>query len=494
MNNFIRIHSSDNVAVALKTVPAGTPVDLDGYAVTAAEEIPAGHKIALTDIPEGVNIIKYGFPIGHAKADIKAGEHVHTHNVKSNLEGLREYAYHPVKGTDRVEEPQTFMGYVRPDGRVGIRNEVWIIPTVGCVNGIAEAIEDRCRAEMPEGVERVCAYTHPYGCSQLGGDHLMTQKALCGLIRHPNAAGVLVLGLGCENNQIDDLKQVLGEYDPERVKFLVCQQVEDEIAEGTAIVKELMAAAAKCTREPVPASKLTVGLKCGGSDGFSGITANPLLGSFAEKLSAQGGAVMLTEVPEMFGAETMLMDRAENEAVFEKTVALINDFKEYFMRYGEKINENPSPGNKKGGITTLEDKSLGCVQKGGRITVRDVLHYGDTLTTPGLNLLQAPGNDLVAATALAISGAQMILFTTGRGTPFGCSVPTVKVSTQSDIAARKKNWIDFNAGMLLEGKTMAEETEDLFAYVLQVASGEKHPASEALSKKNLAIFKDGVTL
>ena len=494
MNNFIRIHSSDNVAVALKTVPAGTPVDLDGYAVTAAEEIPAGHKIALTDIPEGVNIIKYGFPIGHAKADIKAGEHVHTHNVKSNLEGLREYAYHPVKGTDRVEEPQTFMGYVRPDGRVGIRNEVWIIPTVGCVNGIAEAIEDRCRAEMPEGVERVCAYTHPYGCSQLGGDHLMTQKALCGLIRHPNAAGVLVLGLGCENNQIDDLKQVLGEYDPERVKFLVCQQVEDEIAEGTAIVKELMAAAAKCTREPVPASKLTVGLKCGGSDGFSGITANPLLGSFAEKLSAQGGAVMLTDVPEMFGAETMLMDRAENEAVFEKTVALINDFKEYFMRYGEKINENPSPGNKKGGITTLEDKSLGCVQKGGRITVRDVLHYGDTLTTPGLNLLQAPGNDLVAATALAISGAQMILFTTGRGTPFGCPVPTVKVSTQSDIAARKKNWIDFNAGMLLEGKTMAEETEDLFAYVLQVASGEKHPASEALSKKNLAIFKDGVTL
>lgn len=494
MKQFLKIHDSDNVAVALQNVPAGTQVDLEGFSVVSTEEIPAGHKIALVDIPEGVNVVKYGFPIGHAKFDIKAGDHVHTHNIKSNLEGLKEYVYHPVKGSDRVEETQTFMGYVRPDGSVGIRNEVWIIPTVGCVNGIAEAIEARCAAEKPEGVTRVCAYTHPYGCSQLGGDHLMTQKALCGLIRHPNAAGILVLGLGCENNQIDDLKQVLGEYDPKRVKFLVCQQVSDEIAEGTAIVKELMAEAAKCKREPVPTSKLIVGLKCGGSDGFSGITANPLVGSFAEKLCAQGGSVMLTEVPEMFGAETMLMDRAENEEVFEKTVSLINDFKEYFMRYGEKINENPSPGNKKGGITTLEDKSLGCVQKGGRLTVRDVLRYGDKVQAQGLSLLQAPGNDLVAATALSISGAQLILFTTGRGTPFGCPIPTVKVSTQSDIAERKKNWIDFNAGKLLEGESMYDLTEELFAYVLKIASGEACPQSEALSKKNLAIFKDGVTL
>ena len=494
MKQFLKIHDSDNVAVALQNVPAGTQVDLEGFSVVSTEEIPAGHKIALADIPEGVNIIKYGFPIGHAKVNIKAGEHVHTHNVRSNLSGLKEYAYHPVQGSDRVEEPQTFMGYVRSDGSVGIRNEVWIIPTVGCVNGIAEAIEEQCRAVKPEGVTRVCAYTHPYGCSQLGGDHLMTQKALCGLIRHPNAGGVLVLGLGCENNQIDDLKQVLGDYDPDRVKFLVCQQVADEIAEGTAIVKELMDYAAAFKREPVSTSRLIVGFKCGGSDGFSGITANPLVGSFAEKLSAQGGAVMLTEVPEMFGAETMLMDRAENEEVFQKTVSLINDFKEYFMRYGEKINENPSPGNKKGGITTLEDKSLGCVQKGGRITVRDVLRYGEKVKVPGLSLLQAPGNDLVAATALAISGAQMILFTTGRGTPFGCPVPTVKVSTQSDIAERKKNWIDFNAGKLLEGESMSDLTEELFAYVLKIASGEASPASEALSKRNLAIFKDGVTL
>ncbi len=494
MNNFMQIHSGDNVAVALQTVPAGVRTELGGFSFETLEEIPAGHKAALTAIAAGENIIKYGFPIGHAKTDIRAGEHVHSHNVKSNLEGLREYAWHPVPGSDRVEEPQTFMGYLRTDGSAGIRNEVWIIPTVGCVNGIAEAIEANAQQMKPGGVERVCAYTHPYGCSQLGGDHLMTQKALCGLIRHPNAGGVLVLGLGCENNQIDDLKKILGDYDPERVKFLVCQQVEDEIAEGTAIVKDLMAYAASFKREPLSASRLIVGLKCGGSDGFSGITANPLLGSFAEKLAAQGGAVMLTEVPEMFGAETMLMDRAENEEVFEKTVALINDFKEYFMRYGEKINENPSPGNKKGGITTLEDKSLGCVQKGGHLTVRDVLRYGDKLKVPGLSLLQAPGNDLVASTALAISGAQMVLFTTGRGTPFGSPVPTVKVSTQSDIAARKKNWIDFNAGKLLEGVPMDALTEEFFAYVLKVASGEASPASEALSKKNLAIFKDGVTL
>ncbi|MBR6089087.1 MAG: altronate dehydratase [Anaerolineaceae bacterium] len=494
MKKFLKIHESDNVAVALQPVPAGTPVDIDGFDVVSNGDIPAGHKIALVDIPEGVNIIKYGFPIGHAKTDIRAGDHVHSHNVKSNLEGLKDYTYNPVQGSDRTEEGTTFMGYVRSDGSVGIRNEVWIVPTVGCVNGIAEAIEARCQKEMPEGVDQVVAYTHPYGCSQLGGDLLLTQKALSGLIRHPNAGGVLVLGLGCENNQIDDLKQVLGEYDPDRVKFLLCQQVSDEIAEGTAIVKDLMAYAAGFKREPVPTSKLIVGLKCGGSDGFSGITANPLLGSFAEKLSAQGGSVMLTEVPEMFGAETMLMDRAENKEVFEKTVALINDFKEYFMRYGEKINENPSPGNKKGGITTLEDKSLGCVQKGGRLTVRDVLRYGDKVRSAGLSLLQAPGNDLVAATALAISGAQMILFTTGRGTPFGCPIPTVKVSTQSDIAARKKNWIDFNAGKLLEGVEMGDLTEELFAYVMSVASGETHPSSEALSKKNLAIFKDGVTL
>lgn len=494
MDKLIQIHASDNVAVAIEAVSAGESAAFGGVTVTAAEPIPAGHKLAIKPIPAGENVIKYGFPIGHAKTDIAPGAWVHSHNVASNLSGLREYRYEPVEPIQGQQAPDTFMGYVRPDGKVGIRNEVWIIPTVGCINGIAEQIEELANAERPEGVERVTAYTHPYGCSQLGHDNLMTQKALCGLIRHPNAAGVLVMGLGCENNQVEDLKKVLGDYDPQRVRFIICQQVADEVAEGVRVVKELMAEAAKCVREPVPVSKLIVGLKCGGSDGFSGITANPLLGSFAEKLVAQGGSVMLTEVPEMFGAETILMNRCVDEATFEKTVDLINNFKEYFMRYGEKIDENPSPGNKAGGITTLEEKSLGCVQKGGRVTVQDVLDYGDPIRCDGLTLLQAPGNDLVATTALAISGAQLALFTTGRGTPFGSPVPTVKVATQSDITARKSNWIDFNAGPIVEGTSMQEITEDFFSYILSVASGESHPKSEQLSKRNLAIFKDGVTL
>ena len=494
MKNVIRIHPQDNVAVATEAVAAGAALEIEGIRLAAAQDIPAGHKAALAPIRTGENIVKYGFPIGRATRDIAPGEWVHSHNMVSNLEGLREYVYQPVACQAGSEPPASFMGYARPDGSVGIRNEVWIIPTVGCVNGAAEAIEALANAERPEGVSRVCAYTHPYGCSQLGGDQLMTQKALCGLIRHPNAAGVLVLGLGCENNQIDEMKKVLGEYDPERVRFLVCQQVEDEIAEGLSILRELMAKAAGCVREPAPVSKLIVGLKCGGSDGFSGITANPLLGAFAEKLIAQGGSVMLTEVPEMFGAETILMNRCVNEDVFKKTVALVNDFKSYFMRYGEKIDENPSPGNKAGGITTLEEKSLGCIQKGGRAPVKDVLSYGDPIRAQGLSLLQAPGNDLVSSAALAVSGAQIVLFTTGRGTPFACPVPTMKIATQSDITARKPGWIDFNAGALLEGAAMTEEAEALFNLVLSVASGETEPKSEKLSKRNLAIFKDGVTL
>ncbi|MBQ6756061.1 MAG: altronate dehydratase [Oscillospiraceae bacterium] len=490
MEKAIKIHESDNVIICLQELKAGD----EAFGVVALEDIPMGHKMAARDIAKDENIIKYGFPIGHAKEDIKAGTWIHSHNCASNLAGIREYKYEPNRIPDATEDTAVFMGYNRPDGKVGIRNEIWIIPTVGCVNGVAEAIEDICNAHRPEGVDKVVAYTHPYGCSQLGGDHEMTKRALAGLVRHPNAGGVLVLGLGCENNQMDDFKKTIGEWDDNRVKFLVAQQVKDEIAEGVKLVDELMDYAASFKREPVPASKLIVGLKCGGSDGFSGITANPLLGSFAEKLTRQGGSAMLTEVPEMFGAETILMNRAKDEATFEKTVRLVNNFKEYFMRYGEKINENPSPGNKKGGITTLEEKSLGCVQKGGRVTVVDVLGYGDTCKEHGLSLLQAPGNDLVAATALAISGAQVILFTTGRGTPFGCPVPTIKVSTQSDIFTRKPGWIDFNAGELLEGHSMAEETEKLFSYVLSVASGEAEPSSEKLRKNNLAIFKDGVTL
>lgn len=377
---------------------------------------------------------------------------------------------------------------------MGIRNEVWIIPTVGCVNDIAKMIEKKAQSLIKENIDGIYTFTHPYGCSQLGDDLLNTQKALAGLINHPNAGAVLVLGLGCENNTIDGLKAVIGDYDEKRVKFVVSQEHEDEVAVALEVLGELVNYASGFTREDVPASELVIGLKCGGSDGFSGITANPLVGAVSDKLISEGGTTILTEVPEMFGAETLLMKRCVNEEVFDKTVSLINNFKNYFIKHDQVVYENPSPGNKKGGISTLEDKSLGCTQKGGSAPVEDVLTYGQPVVTKGLNLLQAPGNDLVASTALAVSGAHIVLFTTGRGTPFGSPVPTVKISSNNELYAKKKNWIDFNAGQLLLGRTMEEVSTEFYAYILALASGEIQCKTEENGIRDLAIFKDGVTL
>ncbi len=494
MQSYLKIHPNDNVAVAVEGLKKGAPVSLDGSLIILRNEIPAGHKFALHDIPSGGKVIKYGFPIGHAAENISVGSHVHTHNVHSDLNSLLEYKYQPQYTELSPIPAQTFQGFKRPDGRVGIRNEVWIIPTVGCVNGIAKQIEVEAQKFIRGGLEAVVAYSHPYGCSQLGGDLLNTQMALCGMIRHPNAAGVLVLGLGCEHNRISELKKVLGPYEEERVKFLITQDVEDEVEAALSLLKELCGHAAGCVREEIPASELVLGLKCGGSDGFSGITANPLVGSLSDRLIAQGGSTILTEVPEMFGAETLLMQRCRSREVFEKTVALINDFKSYFISHNEPIDENPAPGNKDGGITTLEDKSLGCVQKGGTAPVEDVLAYGESVSKKGLSLLQAPGNDLVATNALMFSGAHLVLFTTGRGTPFGCAVPTVKIASNSDLAHRKGNWIDFDASRLLEGESMEALTTEFLQLVLDIASGEKKAKSEALDKRDLTIFKDGVTV
>jgi len=484
----VKISSKDNVAVALGDLKAG---EVCGD-VTVLNNIPRGHKFALCDISSGENIIKYASPIGHALCDIKAGEHVHAHNVKSNLSGLLEYEYTPELPEDKCTEPKNFMGYRRANGKVGIRNEIWIIPTVGCVNSIAEIIAKK--AETKGSVDGVYAFTHPYGCSQLGGDHEMTKKALTGLVNHPNASGVLVLALGCENNTVEQMKEAIGEYDESRVKFLVSQDVENEIGAGLILVDELIENAKNLKREEISASELVIGLKCGGSDGLSGITANPLVGEFSDMLCAMGGTTILTEVPEMFGAETLLMNRCENRELFEKTVRMINDFKSYYMRYGEKIDENPSPGNKAGGITTLEDKALGCTQKGGNSAVCGVLGYGETVSTKGLNLLTAPGNDLVASTALAVSGAHIVLFTTGRGTPFGSPVPTVKISTNTALYNKKRSWIDFDAGVLVSnGFDMKTTSESFFDYIISVASGEK-TATEKQDIRDIAIFKDGVTL
>lgn len=448
-------------------------------------DLKSGHKYADCDIKAGENIIKYGCPIGHATEDIKKGDHVHTHNTKTNLSSVLEYTYEKsfVK-TDKTDKVKNFMGYVRKNGDVGIRNDIWIVNTVGCVNKVAQTIAEKTGAKY---------FPHPFGCSQLGDDQSITQKILKGMVNHPNAAGVLVLGLGCENNNIELFKSVLGEWDDERVKFLNAQDVEDDVAEGIKIVEELKKYAETFERVEIPVSKLRVGLKCGGSDGYSGITANPLVGSFSDMIISMGGSSVLTEVPEMFGAEHLLMQRCKDEEIFNKTVDLINNFKEYYERHNQVIYENPSPGNKAGGITTLEEKSLGCVQKGGLSEVVDVLDYGDRLSKNGLSLLNGPGNDIVAITNLMAAGVHIILFTTGRGTPVGGAVPTVKVATNSRLAEKKSNWIDFNAGELLEGKSMEEMTEKLMDYVVSVASGEK-TKNEIHGYEEISIFKDGVTL
>lgn len=448
-------------------------------------DLKSGHKYALRDIKKGENIIKYGFPIGHATLDIKKGDHVHSHNLKTNLSGNLSYTYRPNKpDIPKVTSDRTFLGYQRENGDVGIRNDIWIVNTVGCVNKVAEELARKTGAKH---------FPHPFGCSQLGDDHSVTQKILSGMVHHPNAGGVLVLGLGCENNNIDEMKKVLGEINPNRVKFLNAQDFDDEISEGIRLINELKTHAAKTQRTPVSVSKLKVGLKCGGSDGLSGITANPLVGSFSDKLISMGGTTVLTEVPEMFGAETLLMERAENEAVFQKTVNLINEFKNYFTRHNQVIYENPSPGNKAGGITTLEEKSLGCVQKGGKSTVVDVLNFGDTLQKSGLNLLNGPGNDIVAITNLMAAGVHMILFTTGRGTPVGSAVPTVKISTNQTLFDKKSRWIDFNSAPLVDGVSMEDLTNSLLDFCFEVASGTL-TKNEEHGYEEISIFKDGVTL
>ncbi|MBQ7776986.1 MAG: altronate dehydratase [Lachnospiraceae bacterium] len=494
MQNFLKINDNDNVVVALQTLPQGTEITLEGgQTVTAVEEIPAGHKMAICDIAEGSEVVKYGYRIGNAKEAIQTGAWIHTHNVKTALGDLLEYTYDPTPVEEVTTEDVTFMGFNRPDGKVGVRNEIWVIPTVGCVNNVATAIAKQANAFVKGSVEEVIAFPHPYGCSQMGDDQEHTRQILADLINHPNAGGVLVLGLGCENSNIDVLKSYIGDYDENRVKFLVAQESDDEIADSVEIIKGLIDYAAGFEREPISVSKLVIGMKCGGSDGLSGITANPLVGRFSDMLISKGGTTILTEVPEMFGAETILMNRCANEELFNQTVDLINDFKNYFKSHNQTIYENPSPGNKKGGISTLEDKSLGCTQKSGSALVKGVLAYGETVKTPGLNLLSAPGNDLVAATALAAAGAHIVLFTTGRGTPFASPVPTMKIATNSRLANKKSNWIDFNAGVLVENSTMAAEAQNLFDYVVKVASGEK-VCSEAAGFHDMAIFKQGVTL
>ena len=493
---YLKINPADSVVVCLTPKKKGDIIEVDGQTVTVSEDTPAGHKVLIKEVREGENIIKYGYPIGHARQNLKAGDWVNENNLKTNLSGTLEYTYQPVNEPLTIKkENRTFQGYVRKNGDVGVRNEIWVVPTVGCVNGIAERLVKLLQKETHgEGVDNIYAWHHNYGCSQLSDDHENTRKVLRDICLHPNAGAVLVLSLGCENNQPEDFMAMLGDYDQQRIRLLVTQRVEgDEVEEGMKILRELYAIAREDKREEVPVSKLRVGLKCGGSDGFSGITANPLVGEFSDWLVAQGGTSVLTEVPEMFGAETILMNRCETQELFEQTVSLINNFKNYFLSHGEPVGENPSPGNKAGGISTLEDKALGCTQKCGRAPVSGVMEYGDRLQHNGLNLLSAPGNDLVASTALASCGCHIVLFTTGRGTPFGTFVPTMKIATNPTLAKNKPQWVDFSAGQLIEGRTMQELVPEFIDKVLAVASGE-HARNEENDYREISIFKNGVTL
>lgn len=496
----LRIHPRDSVAVAPSGLAAGEMVPLPDTGESAPavlrvlDAIPPGHKLALRPIAEGAPVIKYGEVIGAATQPIAAGAHVHTHNLRTRLSGAQDYRYAPAQASLPALPPDTFAGYARPDGTVGIRNDLWIIPTVGCVNGIATALAAQMNARLPQGGMRCIAFSHPYGCSQMGEDQDATRAILGGLARHPNAGGVLLLGLGCENSGVDSILPYTAGMDAQRLRTLVCQDVPDEMEAGLALLDALRAYADGFGRAPVSAARLVVGLKCGGSDGLSGITANPVIGGFSDRLIARGGATLLTEVPEMFGAEQGLMDRCESQAVFDRAVRMINGFKHYYEENRQPVYENPSPGNKAGGITTLEEKSLGCTQKSGGAPVRDVLDYGARATRAGLSLLSAPGNDLVAATALAAAGAQLVLFSTGRGTPFACPVPTVKISSNTPLARHKPAWIDFDAGRAVSGGlSIAALSDELYAHVLRVAGGEQ-ARHERAGIFDMAIFKRGVTL
>jgi altronate hydrolase len=489
----IRVAMDDDVAVALRPLAAGAVVDVAGTRVTLLADIPKGHKFAARPIAKDVGVHKFGWPFGKALRDIAAGEHVHTHNVTTRLEGVEDYDYRQSAPRAAVGSTRTFQGYRRQDGRVGTRNEIWILCTVGCVARTAERIARVANERFAGRVDGVHAFTHPFGCSQLGDDLSNTRRVLAALAAHPNAGGVLVIGLGCESNQLDALLAELPAADRNRVRGFSAQKVDDETEEGLAAVEQLVEIAEGDKRTECPLSSLVVGLKCGGSDGFSGLTANPLVGAIADRVADAGGTPILTEIPEVFGAERLLMARAQDHAVFDGIVAVVNDFKRYFLDHNQPVYENPSPGNIAGGITTLEEKSLGAVQKAGHATVTQVLRYGQRVTKPGLAFLEAPGNDAVSSTALVAAGATIVLFTTGRGTPLGFPAPTLKIASNSALAAAKPKWIDYDAGTLLDGKTLDTAGDELLDLVIETASG-KAARNEQNGEREIAIWKQGVTL
>lgn len=496
MKPMIRLHPTDNVAIALAPLTAGSTITVDALNVTLLQDVDKGHKVALQQIDTCADVIKYGAPIGHATSPIRIGEWVHTEQIKTNLSDELDYRYQPVANSvaPMADDSPEVMIYRRDNGQVGIRNELWVIPSVGCVNGMAAQMVKQFLQRHPElDIDGVHVFPHQFGCSQLGDDLQQTKQLLQNMIEHPNAGGVLVVGLGCENNQVSAIKLGVEQRSDDRVKYLITQQVEDEVEAGLEQLEALYQVMRHDKRVPGKLSEIHFGLECGGSDGLSGITANPMLGQLSDYLIARGGTTVLTEVPEMFGAETILMSRCKDEATFDQLVEMVNGFKRYYKKHDQPVYENPSPGNKKGGITTLEDKSLGCTQKAGQSSVEAILNYGERLKNPGLHLLNAPGNDAIATSALAASGCQMVLFTTGRGTPYGGFVPTLKIATNSELANKKKHWIDFDAGRLISDVSMPELLDEFITLLVKSCSGEL-VKNELNDIREIAIWKQGVTL
>ncbi|MDQ2044752.1 altronate dehydratase family protein [Pseudoalteromonas sp. 20-92] len=495
MKPLIKLHPTDDVAIAMRNIGAGETLPVDGIDILVTQDVDKGHKVALHDIEKDEKVIKYGAPIGFALANIPKGTWVHTHCVKTTLNDELEYQYTPEFIDQAAATPSPDVNiYRRKNGEIGIRNEIWLIPTVGCVNGMIAQMKKEFMQRNPDlGIDGIHVFPHQFGCSQLGDDLETTRILLQNMVLHPNAGGALVVGLGCENNQLNVFKEGLGDFDENRVKFLITQQADDEIEDGVALLEEIYSRIKHDKREPGKLSEVKFGLECGGSDGLSGITANPMLGVFSDYLIAQGGTTVLTEVPEMFGAETLLMSRCKDEATFHKLVEMVNNFKGYYKAHNQPIYENPSPGNKKGGITTLEDKSLGCTQKAGSSKVQAVLHYGERLSVPGLNLLDAPGNDPIATSALGASGCHIVLFTTGRGTPYGGFVPTLKIATNSELAKKKTRWIDFDAGVLINDVSMEQVHGEFVDLLVEIVNG-KQTCNEKNDIREVAIWKKGVTL
>jgi altronate hydrolase len=497
-NSAIHLHPTDNVAVARVPIPAGTSLRIDGLPVTTMDAIPAGHKVALWDIQPGEVVERYGQVIGRAKQAIQAGRHIHTHNLA--FEELQlEYEF-PVGDTPvptaRPDAP-TFLGYQREDGRVGTRNYIAVVAASNCAAHTAEQIARSYEGEtMPPNVDGVVAFPHGEGCAHAaeGPDIDQLRRTLGGVLIHPNVSGAVILGLGCETNQIDHYLGVGGPRST-RLAGLTLQSsggTRGAIEAARRQIARFLEQASAEERTPAPASKIVLGLNCGGSDSFSGITANPALGFCSDLLAELGGTPVLAETTEIFGAEHLLVKRARNREVAEKLLDCIRKYKVYLNRFAGSFDDNPSPGNKEGGLTNILEKSLGAVAKGGTSPLIDVYDYAERVTAPGFTFMNTPGYDPVSLTGLAAGGCNLIAFTTGRGSAIGFpTIPVIKVATNSNTYRRMTDNMDVNAGAIADGEATVQQIgQAIFDLMLEVATG-RHTCAERLGHKEFVPWRIG---